>query len=255
MTVCFVAAVPGIVLAAADTRITLHHDRGTPVDDDGPRDLRVDVESLGRTVVFPYRQRKIRFLGAGWAVVAGEFASGTLLLDELRDAKVARFEQARAHLDQVRYALEERARRETGVQTEQLRQTLVIAADLTETGGAWVLGVNPNDPRSQANPGQFIANTPLDVPEAAWAQAKQLFYDELGASIQARNALGLVKAAARLVGVASKHSKEASARAQIGVTIMDPGVGQVARYFDGPVEDLLRLTPADFFPSSEAAAT
>jgi hypothetical protein len=52
----------------------------------------------------------------------------------------------------------------------------------------------------------------------------------------------------------SNHTKEASARAQIGLAIKGPDMEPVARYFDGAVDDLLRLGPADFLNSSEAAA-
>jgi hypothetical protein len=76
----------------------------------------------------------------------------------------------------------------------------------------------------------------------------------LGLSCQTGNAIGLVKAAAAFIGVVSKHSKEASARAQIGVTLKGPGTDSVARYFDGAVDDLLRLGPNDFLTASEAAA-
>lgn len=254
MTFCFVVSVPGIVIAAADTRITLHYDGGVPVDVDGPNDFHVDVTSLGRTVVFPYRQRKIRFLGAGWAVAAGEYASARLVLQDLSAAKASRFDVAQAHLDRVREALEERARHETGVPTEQLRRTLVIGGDLSEVGTVWMLGFNPNDPRTHPNAGQAVANTPLDVPAAVSQAAEQVFQDELQRSCHERNAIGLVKAAAKRIGMISQHTKEASARAQIGVTIKDPGGGFVARYFDGAVEELLKLGPADFFRSSEAAA-
>lgn len=254
MTFCFIASVPGVVLAAADTRIGLHHDRGAPVIHDGPGDIPIELETLRRTLVIRYRQRKIRFLGTGWAVIAGDLASGSLVLDELHGAKAARFETAQAHLARIRDALEERALSETGVPKTQQRQTLVIGAELSPVGGVWTLGVDPNDPRTKAQQGQFVANTPQDVPAQIQMTAKQAFFDEVGLSCQSGNAMGLVKAAARFVGVVSRHSKEASARAQIGVTIKGPDTEPVARYFDGAVDDLLRLGQADFLTSSEAAA-
>lgn len=52
----------------------------------------------------------------------------------------------------------------------------------------------------------------------------------------------------------SKHSKEATARAQIAVPLKGPGADSVARYFDGAVDDLLRLGPNDFLTASEVAA-
>lgn len=230
MTFCFVASIPGIVVAAADTRVIVHPERGRPVSVDGPHDFRVEVESLGRSVVIPYRQRKIRFLGAGWAVAAGAFTSATLLLDELRDAKASSFEMAKVHLDRVRDSLEQRAQRDTGVPVERLRETLVIGGDLSDAGGAWTLAFDSGDPRTHANAGQFVANTPFDVPTSVSQAAEQVFVSELQTAFQTRNAIGLVKAAARRIGVVSQHTKQASSRAQIGVTINDPGVGRVSRY-------------------------
>jgi hypothetical protein len=49
MTFCFIASLPGLVLAAADTRVGLHHDRGAPVIHDGPGDLPIELESTLET--------------------------------------------------------------------------------------------------------------------------------------------------------------------------------------------------------------
>lgn len=251
MTICFVVSTPGVVLAAADTRVGVHSDCGL-LNTDGPHDLRVDVVSVGRTVTFPYRQRKIRFLGNGsWAVVAGEFASATLLLDELKSASATQFDAAHDHLSLVRQAIEERAIRETGVEVPQLRKTLVLGGSLA--GMSWALGFAPDDPRSNRAPGQRLTNWPMDVPNAVQDQANAAFDTEFLAACQAQNAIGLVHAAARLVGVAAHHSQEASSRAQIGVTVADPRGGYVARYFDDNVGELLRLKPSDLFSSSEVA--
>lgn len=254
MTFCFVISTPGLVLAAADTRVVLRDERGVPYVHDGPNDLSVELTKLGREMVIPYRWRKLRFLGGGWAVVAGDLASGSLVLDELRDARAARFEQARAHLSQVSDALEARAVRETGVQPEELRKTLVIGAEYVDAASSvWTVGMAPSDPRTNANRGQFAANTPVDVPAPAWMAAQQVFYDEIGLSFQRRIGVDFVKAAAKLIGQVSRHTQEASACAQIGVTLKDPGGVLVSRYFDGPVEDLLRIGPHDYLNASEAA--
>ncbi|KQV45769.1 hypothetical protein ASC95_27535 [Pelomonas sp. Root1217] len=253
MTFCFIASIPGVVVAAADTRVVLHHDLGEPAVHDGPKDLPVGLALLGREAVIPYRQRKIRFLGAGWAVITGEFVSGSLVLDALREAKAARFNLAQSTLDRAREALEARALSEMGVPTAQLRETLVIGAELSPDGGVWTLGVGPDDPRTAANRGVFVANTPLDVPTNVAASAKQVFFNELDLSRRTGDGIRIMKAAAAFIGVVSRHSKEASARAQIGVTIKDPDTHSVSRYFDGAVDDLLSLGTNDFLGSGEAA--
>jgi hypothetical protein len=221
---------------------------------DGPNDLPVELTALGRTLVIPYRRRKLRFLGSGWAVVAGDLASGSLVLDELRDAKAAGFEPARARLDQVRDALEARATRETGVQPQELRKTFVIGGEYADApSSVWTVGMAPGDQRTSASRGPFAANTPQDVPASVWAAAYQAFHDEVGMSFQRRIGIGFVKAAAKLVAEVSRHTQEASARAQIGVTLKDPAGLLVSRYFDGLAEDLLRLGPNEFMTASEAA--
>lgn len=179
--------------------------------------------------------------------------SGSLVLDELRAAKAARFDLARMCLDRSRDALEARALSEMGIPTAQLRTTLIIGAEISPAGGVWTLGVGHDDPRTKANQGLLVANTPFDVPSDVATLANQAFNDELGLSYRTGNAIGLVKAAAAFIGVVSQHSKEASARAQIGVTLKGPGTDSVSRYFDGAVDELLRLGPNDFLTASEAA--
>ena len=254
MTVCLVASLPGVVVAAADTRITLHHSGDQVHVHDGPLDLRVDVASLGRTVVMPYPYRKLRYLGGGWAVVAGEFASGTLVLDELRQATASTFEQARDRLLQARTALEARARESTGVAPAQLRETVVLGAALNSGQGVWSLGLDPSDPRTKASVGDYAVNFPNDVPIAVKEQASRIFEAELLAAHSSQNAIGFVTAAARLIHAAAPFSASVSQRVQIGVTVTDPTGGHVARYFDGSTIEVLGFMPFNFFPASESAA-
>jgi hypothetical protein len=253
MTVCFVASHPGVVLAAADTRIGFAHPGGV-LNHDGPDDLPLEVASLGRTLVYPYRQRKIRFLGdGGWAVVSGDFATASLFLDELRSASASQFHQAQAHVERVRDSVESRAQRETGIPIEQLRKTLIIGAPCAAADVVWTLASAPNDARTQADPGNYAANRPTDLTDAVWLPAESRFQDEFVAACRGANAMGMVKAAARFLSAVAPHSAEASLRAQIGVTYPDSDRGYIARYFDGVAGELANLGPQDLLSASEPA--
>lgn len=254
MTICLVASLPGVVVAAADTRITLHHSGDQVNTHDGPEDIHISVASLGRTVVIPYRCRKIRYVGGGWVVVAGEFSSGTLVLDELRQASASKFEEAFEHLRSSQALLETKAQNSTGIEAVQLRETIVLGAALNSGQGVWSLGFSPNDTRTNESVGDYAINFPNDVPAAEKERASREFESELLAAHASQNAIGLVKAAARVIHTAGPFSTSVSSRVQIGVTVADPTGGHVARYFDSTTKEILGFAPANFFPASESAA-
>jgi hypothetical protein len=252
MTICLVASLSGIVVAVGDTRIGLTVDEGRLLNHDGPEDLQIHLPPH-QTIVMPYKYRKIRYLGGGWATVAGEIASASLVLDELRRVSAANGTEALAHLGAVRDELEDRAFRTTGVSRDQLRLTVVYGAPLGTPNAAWRIGFADNDTRTDVLPKWIAANFPGDLPAGLAKSVTAQFETEIRAACQAHDAIGLVRAAARVVEAVAPHSAQVSGRAQIGVSVADPGGGHVARYFDGDAVLLSRLAPGDFLGASEPA--
>lgn len=253
MTVCLVASLSGIVVAVADTRIGLTVDDDRLINHDGPGDLQVNLPQPHGTVVMPYKYRKLRYLGGGWATVAGEIANASLVLDALRQASAQRGTDAAAHLNAMRADLEDRAHLKTGVAREQLRQTVVFGAPLGTPNAAWRIGLAPVDTRTNLGPKWYVANFPGNLPDGLSESVIKRFEIDLLSAIAAQDQAGLVRACARVVAAISPHSSQVSARAQIGVTIADPRGGHVARYFDAEAERLSMLQAAEFLATSEAA--
>lgn len=101
--------------------------------------------------------------------------------------------------------------------------------------------------------GNLAINFPHDVPTSIRAQAQETFEGEVQVAHLAQDAIGLVRAAARLISTVAPHSTSISQRVQIGISIADPSGGHVSRYFDGHAQEILSLMPVHFFPSSESA--
>lgn len=187
-------------------------------------------------------------------MVAGEFASGTLVLNELRRSSASTFRQARDHLLRTQTALEAQAQESTGIEPGQLQETVVLGTALNSGQGVWSLGFGNDDQRTKESVGDYGVNFPNDVPTPIKDQASRTFEAELLAAHSAQNAIGLVKAAARLIHTVAPFSASVSQRVQIGVTVANPASGHVARYFDGPTTDVLGFLPVNFFTGSEIAA-
>lgn len=244
----------GVVVAVADTRVGLTVDEGRLVNHDGPGDLRVHLPPPYGTVDMPYKYRKIRYLGGGWAAVAGEITSASLVLDELRRVSAVSGPEALAHLVSVRDELEDQVHRTTGVSRDQLQLTVVHGAPLGVPNAAWRIGFADNDARTDLLPKWLAANFPGDLPAGMTESVAACFETEMRLACEAQDAAGLVRAAARVVEVVASHSTQVSRRAQVGVSVADPSGGHVARYFDGDAVVLSRLGADEFLRASEQAA-
>jgi hypothetical protein len=253
MTICLVASLSGVVVAVADTRIRLALDEGRLEIHDGPGDLQLHLPLPHQTIVMPYKYRKIRYLGCGWATVAGEIAIASLVLDELQRVSAASGTEALDHLGAVRGELEDRAHRTTGVSRDQLRLAVVHGAPLGTPNAAWRIGLGDSDARTDILPKPLVANFPGDLPAGLAKSIVALFETEIYAACQASDAAGLVRAAARVVETVAPHSAHVSRRAQIGISVADPSGVHVARYFDGDAVVLSKLASDDFLHASEPA--
>lgn len=250
MTCCLVVALPGVSLAAADTRTGIEHSEGQLIHD-GPDDLRIHV-AFGKTVVVPYKYRKMRHLGDGWAVGAGEFVSLQKLLDRLKENGSSQFTQAK-RLIQERSQILESVKAEVGIAEEQLLKTIILGAPLGIDVGVWSIGLRDNDPRTNPRIGEYAINWPFEVPLPIQQQKNQELTNNLLSAHATHNTLALVKAVARVVGVANEYSDKVGPLVQVGISVANPEGGYQALYIDDSIVNILALTNAEFLQRAESA--
>ena len=250
MTCCLAISLPNCSLAAADTRIGLEFD-GKQLPHDGPNDLTVEVASLGRTIVFPFAYRKIRRIGDGWAVCAGEYASGTEILDLLSDRGAMLFTSARSMIASDDRWME-RIANKTGIPEVQLRQTVVLAAPFGSATHTWIIGLRPNDERTNRRTGVAI-NWPTTVPMADRTRADATLKAVLGLPSAQANAFIYARALAEIIDTAARHAPDVGPFIQVGQTLLTNGAKR-SIYFQGKTSDLLAMTADQFEKNIQIAS-
>lgn len=251
MTCCLVATLPGAVVAAADTRITIEGG-GEQIINDGPNDLRLTVASTGRVVLMAYPYRKLRHIAGGWVVAAGEFASATVLLDQLKSLGSADFQTAQV-LRRDRVAFLRRLETQTAISEQQLSETVLIGAALNAGPDVWCMGWRDNDGRNNRQAGSYAINYPPEVALETQRQIGETLKLELGTARAAEDALGLIKAVTKAILSTSQHSVAVGPRVQAGITVAQPGGGRKALYFDDSAQSILALSANEFFRRGENA--
>lgn len=242
MTCCLAVSLPNCSIAAADTRIGVQAD-GRLLFQDGPGDFTLEVAALGRSVVLPYEYRKIRRIGDGWVVCAGDFATAREVLDRLQNREAILFTHARA-LFSDHSGLIEAAAAATGIPRDTLGEGVVYGAPFGSAAQAWTLGLRPNDGRTHRRV-PYAINWPHSVPLAERARASGEFSKALARANQDPSALAYAKALALIIDTAARHAPDAGPFIQAGLTMVLQGVKKRV-YFQGLTLDLLAMTEAEF---------
>lgn len=250
MTCCFAICLPNVSLAAADTRVGIHHD-GQVTTHDGPHPLSVDVSSLGRTITFAYRYRKIRKVADGWAVCAGDFSSASAVLDLLRARNAIHFTQAWSTIRDDA-ALLSRVQAETGIAIAELSETIVIGAPVGSSAKVWTLGLRPDDPRTSRAAGAFAINWPHSVPIVERQAAETRLKNALQNT--SNTPLTFAKAMADVIATAARHASDAGPYVQIGMTLPEESGNHRSLYFEGLSSELETMSETTFRERIEVAA-
>lgn len=241
MTFCLVLAVPGISLAAADTRVNLIHQGNGPSDNDGPEDFVVSVADRGYQVRIPFRFRKLRPLSRGWITSAGDYLLGKVLLDLLARADTCDAESVIKLLDEAYPLAASQIEQATGFAKEQLSRTALMGAPFIGDPKVWMINFSTAD-KSLPSVGQYCANWPTEVPDEIKAQAIQAFEWQVRSANGARNIAALAKAAVQLIATAQQHSQNVGVYAQVGITVGSPDGMNASYYVEGCSDDLLGLS-------------
>lgn len=244
MTCCLAVCMPGVSVAAADTRIRMHHDGGITAHD-GPQDLSFSITSKNTTVLYRYSYRKIRKVADGWVVSAGEALSGTAVLDALKGHQAILFTQARRVLARDP-GLFQRITAKTGVQDAQLRETLLIGAPFASDAKVWMLGLRRQDQRSNRRIGEYALNMPIQVPQQIRRIATEQLDDFLRSATTATKPVDYAKALARVIQTAAAHAPDTSALVQFGGTFNGRGGSLESIYFEGACAELSEMTEEVF---------
>lgn len=244
VTCCLAVCMPRVSIAAADTRIRMHHDSGITAHD-GPQDLLFTITSKNTTIPYRYSYRKIRKVADGWVVSAGEALSGTAVLDALKAHQAILFTQARRVLARDP-GLFQRITAQTGVQDEQLRETLLIGAPFASDAKVWMLGLRPQDQRSNRSVGGYALNMPLEVPQDIRRSVIEQLDDFLCSAIPATKPVDYAKALARVIQTAASHAPDTSALVQFGGTFDGSGGSPESIYFEGACAELSEMSDEVF---------
>jgi hypothetical protein len=233
---------PGVSVAAADTRIRVHHDVKVSAHD-GP--LSITITGKNTTLIYPYSYRKIRKIADGWVVSAGEALSATAALDALEMHRAILFTQARRVLARDP-AMLKRITAKTGVQDEQLRETFLIGAPWASHASAWMLGLREQDERSNRKIGAYAINMSLEVPEDVRRGAIEQLDDFLRSTTPGSQALEYVKALSRVIETAAAHAPDTSPIVQFGGTFAGRHGAPESIYFEGACAELHEMSSEEF---------
>lgn len=251
MTCCLAICIPGVAMAAADTRIGLGHD-GQRTIHDGPHPFSAEVESLGRTLYFPYRYRKIRKIGMGWAVCAGDYSSGSAVLDALKGSESMLFTQARAVFKNDA-AFFERVQQETGISIAQQMETVVIGAPLGHAANVWTLALRPHDDRTHRSAGKMATNWPESVPLVERQRATDALNKRMTAARPENKYAAYAKAMAEIIAIAGRYADDVGPFIQLGQTHQQATDTPQSIYFEGLCEELLSMSDEEFTLRCEVA--
>jgi hypothetical protein len=235
MTVCFVAQVGPICVAAADTRISGALVGSLPALIWDSADMPVTA-STGESVVVPYRFRKIRQIGRGWAVTAGSHKNGSRVLDMLCKAAAFGSDQAADILE--RAAANTTAEMASLSMTENDQSSVMGASVCADGRGVWYAKSDDIGRYAVFDNAQFAISWPRTIAPELGAAASETFKHSLA---NVNGMFGVVRSAVKLIG-AARDAPDCSPVAQVGITWLADDGDYQTRYIADNVDELASAT-------------
>jgi len=238
MTACFVVQHRILCLAAADTRLSITNESGHVPTTSDLSDIHIS-DQVGNSIFVPYRYRKIRRVGRGWAVAAGTFISGKAMLDLLSAEEAFEIERAKHTLQNLAPARLVDLESTIGGACFGSDGSRIIGVSVDEfERGAWVADYGNESGYLVSPVGNFGMNWPSSIPALDQDNAQTQFFE----AVENLDDIGdAIRGAAALIG-AARAAPDCSQNVQIGLTVHDTPTEFHMRYLEGPIDEILSLT-------------
>ena len=233
MTVCFVKQYGVLCMVAADTRLSIDVG-GTELARQDIGDLTVN-DQFGNTLVVPYKYRKIRPVGRGWAASAGTFITGSHMLDALQAAQAFEPELA---VRTIRAATPAYVAEFAQANGDAIYTAPIMGVAVADNGeGAWLAELHPETGYSLTQTRDFFSNWPKSIPDLF-----QPSFDTFSEALEnAKNIGDAVRAAAAFIG-AARACPGCGPHVQIGFTVHENPDKFRMGYIEGAVDDIIEMS-------------